>query len=639
MRRTSRSPVASVLPVHPGRLERQLAIVEEVRAEHPEGLPRFHAHMRLQQEGLAKPTDILLGGANRVGAVVPIIDWRTAPLAHVFFAFEEGEEYEVELADRTMSGRLLEKNLLTFDKDRLVRVDHAAGSFVRAKDGTWETRAERPFPALPARPASTRGPYRSPLEVQLDPAQQAIVDLPSSLPVLILGEAGFGKTTVALHRLIKLQREGGPDFRAAVIVPTAGLRILTEMMLERRGVQNVEVWVYDQWAERVARGAFPDLPARIGMSQHAGVMRLKRHGALRPVLAEYVKEKPIAPEIGKKRKSTKSLARRGDLELVFGDRKWLRKVVAGSNGAIREGVIEEIAEYTRIQFSEAAEKAYKHVDKERLQTADGLAIDEGTPMEMADSVDAEDFAVLFEIDRLRAEATGAKPATTPRYDVVVVDEAQELSPLELALLSRAVSARGTLIVAGDAAQQVDVTSDFAGWPQAMKDLGAEEHQRAVLEVNYRCPPDVTALARHVVDPASPLPESEPAILRVAHPSNVHLSHWLLQELITLQSDDPTASIAIVARSSDAARSIIRTLRHALDVQLALGGSFEFLPGIVVTSVQEVKGLEFDHVVVPDADAGTYPDTPHARRTLYVAVTRATHRLVLASAGEWTPLLR
>ena len=64
----------------------------------------------------------------------------------------------------------------------------------------------------------------------------------------------------------------------------------------------------------------------------------------------------------------------------------------------------------------------------------------------------------------------------------------------------------------------------------------------------------------------------------------------------------------------------------------------FRPGLTVTCVQEIKGLEFDYVVIPDAAASTYPDTPESRRALYVAVTRATHRLGLGSAGAWSPLL-
>ena len=58
----------------------------------------------------------------------------------------------------------------------------------------------------------------------------------------------------------------------------------------------------------------------------------------------------------------------------------------------------------------------------------------------------------------------------------------------------------------------------------------------------------------------------------------------------------------------------------------------------VTSVDQVKGLEFDVVIVPDVSAAAYPDTPAARRALYVAVTRARRTVSLARIGEASPIL-
>jgi DNA helicase-2/ATP-dependent DNA helicase PcrA len=60
--------------------------------------------------------------------------------------------------------------------------------------------------------------------------------------------------------------------------------------------------------------------------------------------------------------------------------------------------------------------------------------------------------------------------------------------------------------------------------------------------------------------------------------------------------------------------------------------------VVVTSVAEAQGLEFDVVVVPDASSTAYPDTPTARRALYVAMTRAVDWLWLTTVGSWSPML-
>ena len=62
-------------------------------------------------------------------------------------------------------------------------------------------------------------------------------------------------------------------------------------------------------------------------------------------------------------------------------------------------------------------------------------------------------------------------------------------------------------------------------------------------------------------------------------------------------------------------------------------------GVVIMSLRLAKGLEFDHVIIPDASAETYPDTPLARRRLYTAVSRAMHKVTLLSQGELSPLLR
>ena len=96
---------------------------------------------------------------------------------------------------------------------------------------------------------------------------------------------------------------------------------------------------------------------------------------------------------------------------------------------------------------------------------------------------------------------------------------------------------------------------------------------------------------------------------------------------------------MICRTPQAAAQLARLAQMVVPANLALEGAFTFGPGAQVTCVPEVKGLEFDHVVVPDAAAGQYADTAEARRSLYVAATRASAQLVLAAAGTPSPLLR
>jgi DNA helicase IV len=122
-------------------------------------------------------------------------------------------------------------------------------------------------------------------------------------------------------------------------------------------------------------------------------------------------------------------------------------------------------------------------------------------------------------------------------------------------------------------------------------------------------------------------------------SECHLVAWILDALRDLEERDPQASIALICQHEEAARRLAALLRRGTLVRLALDGEFHFRAGVHVTCVQEVKGLEFDYVIVPDASPAAWPDAPQSRRALYVAATRAMQQLVFVSPRAFSPLLR
>jgi hypothetical protein len=460
--------------------------------------------------------------------------------------------------------------------------------------------------------------------------------------VLVLGEAGHGKTTVALHRLARLFRAARGEFRAAVLVPTDGLRRLIEPLLRALGV-DVEVEIYEHWARHQARQVFLDLPERESQDATAGVIRLKRDPALRLALRELAEPRRPHPAPKRPTRPKKALARRRDLLHLFGDRRVLGGVLRGSAQVFGGHVLGEVLEHTHVQFSRTSEQEYAHVDARRLMAIDGRPLDEGTPLQDAGSIDAEDYAVLFELDRQRAAARGRLPSEPPQYDCLLLDEAQEFAPLELALIGRSLAPHGSLIVAGDADQQTDATVSFTSWEQNMRELGCPAYERVVLPVSYRCPPDVARIARGLLGSAGAAEPAELLHERAQLPfvhflNECHLSSWLIDELARLAESDRSASVAVICRGPQTARRLHQALHHKNLGRLVLDGEFLFRSGINVTHLDQVKGLEFDHVIVPDASPNTYPDTPEARRALYVAVTRARHQLVLGAVAGQTPLL-
>jgi DNA helicase-2/ATP-dependent DNA helicase PcrA len=104
--------------------------------------------------------------------------------------------------------------------------------------------------------------------------------------------------------------------------------------------------------------------------------------------------------------------------------------------------------------------------------------------------------------------------------------------------------------------------------------------------------------------------------------------------------EPTASCAVIARHPETADAYFDGLRRAEVPALrrVRRDEFNFQPGVDVTDVAQVKGLEFDYVVMVDVNDTSYPAVNWARHLLHIGVTRAAHQLWLVSTGEPSPLV-
>ena len=542
----------------------------------------------------------VLAARTDAAAEPPVLDWRTAPLAGVFFRHRAGEPFELEVGDRLIAGT--------------VRARWLEGR-TRITDGPGPS----PAPATP----------RDQLAIVLDADQQRAVDLPADTSLVCDGEAGVGKTLVALYRVARLQRRAndkGRRFRALVLVPTEGLRRLVRILAERQQIEKLEIAVFDDWLVERAHAAFPGLPKRTSEGATSQVIAIKRHPAVRTVLPDFIGWK--AP-----RDNDDKLARsRARLLHLWGDRDRLQRIVDA--GGLSPTAIAQTMAHTRIQFEQTTERAHRHVDADRLVALDGKRLDAGTPMEDAHTFDFEDIAVLFELARI-----GALPRPTvdlPQYDHIVIDEAQLRSPLELAAVGDALSKHGTVTLAGDHRQATDETAYFTDWLAARAELRRERWEAITLAITYRSVPAIAELANTRVLP--PDPPRDPAVWATAADGGLAQAALLCWHLDALIARDPWRQIAVIARTPEHARRLHAELSRGLDPQLVLDGDFTFAPGVVVTTAAAVSGLEFDAVVIPDLAPGFYPATPELSRALYVAATRARDFLWLVTPEAWSPLV-
>ena len=104
--------------------------------------------------------------------------------------------------------------------------------------------------------------------------------------------------------------------------------------------------------------------------------------------------------------------------------------------------------------------------------------------------------------------------------------------------------------------------------------------------------------------------------------------------------EPRCSVAVIARYPEQADLYYQGLVNAEVpfIRRIARQDFPFKPGIDVTDVRQVKGLEFDYVVLLEVSAASYPEDDEARHLLHIAATRAAHQLWVASTGQPSPLL-
>lgn len=253
----------------------------------------YFAHMKLLEKG--KTRDVLLGHKTFLNVKgSPIIDWRNAPISRIFFNYREGEEFEEELPGRLSEGVVIVRRIITIHEGDLIRIMTPEFSLSKIK-GEWQRDKQGLIPTLRGGAGSASrsqhvlgtgntqisGPEVSAL---LDPTQFELLSADSNEPLLILGGAGCGKTTVALHRIALLHFQDPKRFTQnsmIVIVPEQGLVRLSRKLLDSLGLPLVEVTTFDQWIERQARLLIRSLPKRVYDSTPADVIRYKRHPAIR----------------------------------------------------------------------------------------------------------------------------------------------------------------------------------------------------------------------------------------------------------------------------------------------------------------------------------------------------------------------
>ena len=245
---------------------------------------------------------------------------------------------------------------------------------------------------------------------------------------------------------------------------------------------------------------------------------------------------------------------------------------------------------------------------------------------------AADVALLDEANVLLGTPKPVPEGEGPRsYGHIVIDEAQDLSPMQLRMVARR-SISGSMTVVGDLAQATGQWSP-SSWDDVIRHLPQVPVTVVELSVNYRTPSEIMDLAARVlavaapaiVQPASVRSTGDFPVVRRAEPGRLAFEVASAARGEAAQGDGTVGIVcpeALAEPIGDALRAdgVVFGVpsRHGLDET------------ITVVPVGVAKGLEFDSVVVVEP-ARLARDSSQGMRALYVALTRATKRLTIVHA--------
>ncbi|MEM7437582.1 MAG: ATP-binding domain-containing protein, partial [Myxococcota bacterium] len=519
------------------------------------------------------------------------------------------------------------------------------------------------------------------------------------------GGAGSGKTTIGLHRLAYLAFQDTGRFRAdqmLVIVFNDALVRYISRVLPALGVEDVPVQTFQTWAEQQRRRHLPKLTTRYVEDTPTHVVRLKKHPAMLRAIDEYVAEltervdTEIADEARKGeggarvtsawrssgaeplcvrlellaswleggdpaaaqvpvgmrhsvgRICQRWLSRTNDVVTAWADlltdrQRLVRAFERWAPGALSAKEIEWAHSWCS-RNSTRSLLAYEDAiedDDERAHRSVGV---DGEQDEEPPELDVEDDALLLRIYQVMRGPLFGRRAPL-QYEHIFVDEAQDMSPVELAVVLDTSTPQQSVTLAGDIAQKLHLDNGFSDWRQVLEQLKLDHIEIEPLKLSYRSTYEILEFATDVLGPL----RNEVSGEATRYGAPVELFQFggsgeavgfLSEALRNLVSSEPLSSVAVIARYPEQADLYYKGLRHGEvpNLRRVAQQDFPFRPGVDVTDVRQVKGLEFDYVVIVECNSSAFPVDNETRHLLHIAATRAAHQLWVFSTGTPSTLL-
>lgn len=602
----------------------------------------YFAKVRLRLRPNAPARDIYLGSAGMTDESSRhfIVDWRS-PVAEVYYNQESGET-SYEANGRTIHVNLEQRRQFDIDRDVL--------------KAYFDTTVAIEDPLLLAALSHQHSEKMQAITATIQKEQNEVVRHDDVPALLVQGIAGSGKTSVMLQRIAFLfyrERENLRPDQVYLLTPNPVFGSYIDEVLPNMGESNPRLFTWHDFLEKMGL-------ADHGMGTDTTVDELAAIDAAVPgfrLRPEHFNEIREDGELLVKASQVRSAVEKyGHLPL-------------GSH--LTALVTDELhdrlnARLGQLAGDEQTKAAVLDMDPIEQQRVFGETLNPQSDEELADYAkryvnyrfgaahDQIEDARWLNIDRIGREILGCAHLSSTAYlftkiaatgltrrdaCYVMIDEVQDYTGAQLMVLARYFN-KAHFLLLGDPNQAIkEGTASF----EEIRAIFAEARgsvDECKLMTSYRSSPEITELFTRLMDSREAMNVSSvqhagtPAGIRAYEDADAYRA--ALKDAVAAAADEPGLCAVIAAdrnRSKWLAKQLGDTATY-IHGQMALPAE-----GVVVLDLPTAKGLEFDHVIIPDAQAQAYPDTPLAKRRLYTALSRATHKVTVLAQGELTSLLK
>ncbi len=571
-----------------------------------------------------------------------VYDWR-APVSSLFYDYDVGPA-SYEAPDGVISGQLTMRRQYKIVDGKL---EFVLDSDVKIDDDILQKELSR-----------SASPKMRNIIATIQREQNKIIRAKAGKSMIVQGVAGSGKTSVALHKvayLLYTQRGKINSSNLLILSPSKVFSDYISGILPELGEENVAELSFDalarneigDWTEYEDRWEQLEFILAGGDPVRIGEIEIKGSAQFAHWLKEYSDELLTT---NFKAKTFVYSDERFEPEW-FNDlfyNRWSSQPFMTRIKWIKERLFDELElrlsqQKEKKKPGKRAEKAIDNAVDNMIRCSDVLTLysrfidwlrEKGyadlTPVDPAAKLTYED---TFPVVLLKYYNQGSNDFSRIKH--LVIDEMQDYSPLQYVIIDYLFKCPKTIL--GDITQNLNLHSGIRSLSEFSDELGDIEIMR--LNKSFRSTMEIANFSNaicpvegfDVVERHGEAPEIRQLSDRQA------LAQAVMGEVAKARQDGHE-SVGIICKTLEEAENLFSEISDIPDLDFLGPYCSTFNQGAVVTTSYMAKGLEFDVVIVPDASKENY-NSECDRQSLYVACTRALHRLRLFHTGQLTELIK